>query len=68
MKDVTFYECEFCHTQYKLKESALACEQNHHKPVKFGCCKYHAAKCSNDGYPDFINITFEDGKVIRYKR
>lgn len=68
MKEIKYYECEYCHTQYKLKESALACEQNHHKPVIFEECKYHAAKNSDDGYPYSINVTFEDGRVIRYKR
>ena len=68
MKEVIFYECELCHTQYKDKEKALRCEQNHHKPVRFEYCRYHATKCSDDGYPDYIEIVFEDGKCLRYHR
>ena len=68
MKEQKLYVCEFCGTQYKEKSKALDCEKNHHTPKTMKQPQYHAAKCSQDGYPDRIEIVFEDGKVVWYKR
>lgn len=67
MKEQTLYICEFCGTQYKEKSKALGCEKNHHTPKAMGQLKYHAAKCSQDGYPERIEVAFENG-VVWYKR
>lgn len=68
MLEQKLYMCEFCRTQYKDKQMALNCEKNHHIPTQFRQPCYHSAKCSNDGYPDKIEIVFDDGKTIWYKR
>lgn len=68
MKKHILYMCEFCNTQYKNEGEALQCEKNHHKPKEVKRAKYHAAKSDKDGYPDFIEVVFDDGKVIKYKR
>jgi len=68
MKEQKLYVCEYCGTQYTEKSKALSCERNHHFPIKIKDKRYHAAKCSNDGYPDRIEINFEDGKSIWYKK
>ena len=59
MKEQKLYVCEFCGTQYKEKSKALECEKNHHTPKTMRQPQYHAAKCSQDGYPDRIEIVFE---------
>lgn len=68
MKEQKLYVCEFCNTQYKDKQSALNCEKNHHTPKTIRQSQYHAVKCSQDGYPDRIEIVFDDGKALWYKR
>ena len=68
MKEQKLYVCEFCGTQYKEKSKALECEKNHHVPKTMRQPQYHVVKCSQDGYPDRIEIVFEDGKTIWYKR
>lgn len=68
MREQKLYVCEFCNTQYKTKEAAWACEENHHTPKEMRQFKYHAAKSVKDGYPDSIEVVFDDGKVIKYKR
>jgi hypothetical protein len=68
MKEQTLYICEFCNTQYKSKQAALDCEKYHHTAKTMRQPQYHAAKCSQDGYPDRIEIVFDDGKTIWYKR
>ena len=68
MKEQKLYVCDFCGTQYKEKLKALGCEKNHHTPKTMRQTQYHAAKCSQDGYPDRIEIVFEDGEAVWYKR
>ena len=68
MKKQTLYVCEFCNTQYKNEKDAVICESNHHTPKKIGKSYYHSAKHTKDGYPDKIEITFDDGEVIKYSR
>lgn len=68
MKEQKLYVCEFCGTQYKEKQKALDCEKNHHTPKSMRQPQYHAAMRSQDGYPDRIEVVFDDGKVLWYKR
>ena len=68
MKEQKLYVCEFCGTQYKNKQSALNCEKNHCTPVEMRQSRYHAAKNPSDGYPDRIEIVFNNGEAIWYKR
>lgn len=68
MKKQILYMCEFCKTQFKNEKDALNCEKNHHTPKIMRQPQYHQALCSNDGYPDRIEVVFDDGKPIWYKR
>ena len=61
------YQCEFCKTQYKVKNECKMCEDNHIKPESIKRCKYHVEKNSKN-YPDTITVLMEDGKEIKYKR
>ena len=68
MKEQTLYICEICGTQYKNKKSALDCEKNHHVPIQVRQSYCHFGKCLQDGYPDRIEIVFDDGEILTYKR
>lgn len=68
MKEQKLYVCEFCNTQFKDKESALKCENNHHTPREMIKSYYYRADCQQDGYPKKIEIMFDDGKTLIYKR
>ena len=68
MKEQKLYICEFCNTQFKNKQEALNCEKNHHTPKEMRQPQYHRTNHSNDGYPDRIEIVFDDGKSLWYKR
>lgn len=68
MKEQKLYVCEFCGTQYGVKQKALDCEKSHHTPKSMRRAQYHTAKCSQDGYPDRIEVVFDNGEVLQYKR
>lgn len=68
MKEQKLYVCEFCNTQFKNKEEALKCESYHSTPKKMRFPQYHRALYENDGYPDRIEIVFDNGKTIWYKK
>ena len=63
MKENMLYQCEICNTQYKDKEHAERCENCHKAPEKVQAIKYRC-RCE---YPDFINVTFDDGSIRKYK-
>lgn len=67
------YECPFCHTMYKAEGDAELCQLCHKVPVKIEkqsilAPKYHSRKNGNADYPDYLYITFDNGKSIRYKK
>lgn len=68
MKELCKYKCEHCNTEYAEKNRAIECEENHKIKLKCkekGYLPYHQ---DHSGYPLYVNIGFEDGKTIRYKR
>lgn len=68
MKELKLYQCEFCGTKYNSKDKAMKCEKLHHKATGFIDSRYHAAECDNDGYPDLLEVKFDNGEVRRYRR
>lgn len=78
MKETTLYVCEICGTMYSSITEAENCETAHIKPKRLTeSMKFHPYKCGRDpiltgykvsGYPDWIEIEMQDGKIIRYKR
>lgn len=64
MKEQKLYVCEYCGTQYKEKEKALNCEKAHSKKPTIKDARYHA----NCDFPDRVEIVFESGKSMWYKR
>lgn len=68
MKKVEHYVCELCHTEYEEKEKAEKCEKSHKIPTKVKAEKYRPIESSYEGMPDYVRVTFSDGRTERYKR
>lgn len=68
MKEQKLYVCEYCNTSYNDENKALNCESNHRHPKSINKALYRSIKSDKTGYPQFINIEMDDGKVIRYER
>ena len=68
MKELSKYQCDYCHTEYNNKHDCKECEANHKTTARIKEKRYLPYKNDKCGYPIDINIEFEDGKVIKYKR
>lgn len=68
MKTLSKYQCEYCHTEYREKSACEQCEKNHRKKPKIKKSVYLPYGMDGTGYPMRINIEFENGKIIAYKR
>ena len=64
----TLYTCQFCNTDYADKEKAMECEKNHKIKPKIKKSVFQPYEQDRSGYPMRINIEFENGEVITYKR
>lgn len=68
MKTSTRYQCEVCGTEYSDKNKCKQCEENHKKNLKIIGKKYVSFKGDNTGYPTRIEVEFENGEFVTYKR
>ena len=68
MKEVAKYQCEYCHTEYREKNKCVECEKNHKIKPKIKKSVFQPYEQDRSGYPMRINIEFENGEVITYKR
>jgi len=68
MKELNRYMCEYCNTEYKEKDVAEKCEANHKHNAKIVKMRYLPLKNNKSGYPVSIDVTFEDGMTVMYKR
>lgn len=72
MKEINKFQCEHCNVEYKSKIDAMDCEKNHKMPEGINNAISHMRfKAKNDdhsGYPQSVNIKFDDGKTIKFKR
>lgn len=68
MKTQTLYLCEFCGTQYKVRDECVACEKAHVFPEGIVDTKYVTYKNDRTGYPTKISVKMIDGKVVDYHR
>ena len=66
MKELKLYQCEICGTQYNNRKFTEECEAYHKIPKEVAAIKYRSLKGGGE-YPDYVNITFKDGSVRRYK-
>ncbi len=63
MKEVKYYICEICGTEYNEKKKCMDCEKGHIKPVSI-----YGARYFHNGYPVVINVEMSNGEIITYKR
>ena len=68
MKQISIFECEYCHTRFNDKEVAEMCENGHKKPVKVKLAKYTPITSDRLGYPMIVKLEMSDGQIIEYKR
>lgn len=68
MKELSKYQCEICKTEYAHKCDCTECEANHKTRAKIKEKRYLPYHKDTCGYPIDLNVEFEDGKVIKYKR
>lgn len=68
MKEVKHYICDICHTEYNDKLSCQNCEKSHKKTGKIIRTHHISFTQNKTGYPHKIEVEFEDGAVITYKR
>lgn len=68
MKELSKYQCEYCHAEYREKSACEQCEKNHKIKPKIKKSVYLSHEMDRSGYPTRINIEFENGETITYKR
>ena len=68
MKTLSKYQCEYCHTEYREKNACEQCEKNHKVKPKIKKNVFLCYEMDRSGYPTKINVEFENGEVITYKR
>lgn len=68
MKKVEHYICDVCHTEYNSKCQCQQCEKSHKKTVKVVAAHYISVTQNAKGFPQKIEVEFEGGEVLTYKR
>ena len=68
MKEIKLYQCEFCYHQYSDQQLAAECEKNHKIPKKVSACRYWSYEQDESGYPQLIDVVFDNGKTVQYCR
>lgn len=68
MNEVTLYECEVCKTRYADKTKAEKCERTHKIPKTVKNSKCHPFTVMRDGYPESVEVKFDDNSTRIYKR
>lgn len=68
MQELKIYRCEICGTTYSTKIKCQECERGHWKPRDVKEAKYLPISQDATGYPTYINVKMDNGKVVRYER
>ncbi len=68
MKTIQKFQCEVCHTEYAKKEDCQNCEEGHKKVEGICSTRYVSIRQNGSGYPVSVDIEFDNGEVITYKR
>lgn len=62
MKEIKFYQCEYCGERYKDAKEAYACEQSHVLPFKISKNYFNP----HYKYPNLIEIEMANGEICTY--
>lgn len=68
MKEVKYYICEVCGTEYNDKKKCTDCEKRHKKPMKIVSARYVSISNNYLGIPSKIEVEMDDGSKFEYKR
>ena len=68
MKEVRHYVCDICHTEYADKQACKRCEESHVRLERIKGAHYLPLTQNGRGYPHKIDVCFEDGITLTYKR
>lgn len=68
MKRVELYLCEICGNQYNDESKCEECEKSHKKPIEIFESKYLAYAVNHKGYPQSIDVKFDNGEIVTYRR
>ena len=68
VKELKQYQCEHCGAIYNNKDKAKKCEKSHKVNAEFHKMSYRSVYEDESGYPMYIEVKFEDGKVVKYKK
>lgn len=68
LKTLSYYMCEICHTQYRAKSEAEACEAYHVSPIEIAEQYFKGMNVDANPYPIRINMIMSDGKTVTYHR
>lgn len=67
-REVRFYVCEICQTQYKDRKKAEACEKSHCLALGIVDARYVSNAQNEKGYPTTVTVEMADGTHQIYKR
>lgn len=68
MKEKTLYTCEYCHTDYADKQTAIECEKVHVLDFEIFEKVYKPKSIERSGFPIKIVIKAKDGRTAQYER
>lgn len=68
MQELKIYRCEICGTTYSTKIKCQECERGHRRPRDVKAAKYLPISQDATGYPTYINVKMDNGKVVRYEK
>ena len=68
MKELKLYTCEFCGTNYSQKRVCEECENSHLIAKKIKRQRYVPMKNNQKGHPISIDVQFDNGDIVTYKR
>ena len=68
MKELKLYTCEFCGTNYSQKRVCEECEKSHLIAKTIKRQRYVPMKNNQKGHPISIDVQFDNGDIVTYKR
>ena len=68
MKEIKYYMCGYCHTEYASADEAQKCEKSHKQPKEIIDAGYKSMNADLYGYPETILIQMSDGAKVAFKQ
>lgn len=68
MIEKKLYICDKCGTSYATPEACETCENGHVPAIRIRSQKYVAMNADKTGYPTYVSLVMEDGRIVRFRR